>query len=156
VLYLAGTPESLRADFREAKVLDLALFLQLLHLKDRLLDRGLLVHAVAVIEIHTVNAEPFQRLLGRLAAVLGGRVCFEARPVGVHRQSEFGGEEDLLALAGVLLEPLACSKPSSDKDLGDTRERQTFETYLGDPRCHRTHPKCPKRADHPGTAYREP
>jgi hypothetical protein len=82
---------------------------------------------VAVIQIHTVNAEPFQRLLARLAAVLGGRVCVEPRPVGVHRQSELGGEEYLLALAGVLLEPLACSKPLSDEDRSDTRGGKASE-----------------------------
>jgi hypothetical protein len=68
---LAGPPESLGADLRETKVLDFSFVLEFLHLPDCLLDRSLLVHTVAVIEINVLYAESFQRLLTGLTAVLG-------------------------------------------------------------------------------------
>jgi hypothetical protein len=68
---LASSPESLGADLREAKVFDLAFLLQLLHLTDGLLDRSLLVHTVAVIEIDVLYAEALQRAFACFAAVLG-------------------------------------------------------------------------------------
>jgi hypothetical protein len=67
---LASSPESLGADLREAKVLDLAFFLKLLHLADGLLDRSLLVHTVAVVEIDVLHAEALQRAFACFAAVL--------------------------------------------------------------------------------------
>jgi hypothetical protein len=107
VLDLAGTSKSLGANFREAEIPDLALLLQLLHLLDSLLDRRLLIYAVAVIEINTINAEALQRFLASFAAVLGSRVCLYTGPVVFEGQSELRGQEDLLALAGVLSEPVA-------------------------------------------------
>jgi hypothetical protein len=56
----AGSSESLGADFGEAKVLDLALVLEFLHLADGLLDRSLLVHTVAVVEVDVLYAEALQ------------------------------------------------------------------------------------------------
>jgi hypothetical protein len=107
MLNLTSPPESLGADFREAEILDLALLLQLLHLLDSLLNRRLLIYAVAVIKINTLDAEALQRLLASFAAVLGSRVCLDTGPVVFERQSELRGQEDLLALAGVLSEPVA-------------------------------------------------
>jgi hypothetical protein len=46
-------------------------YLELLHFPDSLLDRGLFVHTVAVIEIDVIYAESFQRLLTGLTAILG-------------------------------------------------------------------------------------
>jgi hypothetical protein len=107
VLNLTSPPKSLGADFREAEILDLALLLQLLHLLDSLLDRCLLIYAVAVVKINTLNAKAFQRLLASFAAIFGSRVCLDTGPVVFEWQSEFRGQEDLLALAGVLSEPVA-------------------------------------------------
>jgi hypothetical protein len=61
--HLAGSSESLGADLRETKVLDLSLLLQFLHLPDGLLDWSLLVDTVAVVEIDVLHAEALQRAL---------------------------------------------------------------------------------------------
>jgi hypothetical protein len=66
---LAGPPESLGADLRETEVLDLAFVLEFLHLADGLLDRSLLVHTVAVVEIDVLYAEALQRAFACFAAV---------------------------------------------------------------------------------------
>lgn len=109
MLDLASTPERLGAALRQTEVLDLALLLQLLHLLDRLLNGRHLVQAVAVVEVDMGDAEALQRTLARLAGVLRGGVDV-ARAVLAHRVGELGREEDVLALAWVLLEPLACGK----------------------------------------------
>jgi hypothetical protein len=107
MLNLTSPPKSLRANLGEAEILNLALLLQLLHLAYCLLDRRLLIYAVAVVKINTLDAKALQRLLASFAAVLGRRVCLDTGPVVFERQSEFRGQEDLLALAGVLSEPVA-------------------------------------------------
>jgi hypothetical protein len=56
----AGSPEGLGADLGQAKVLDLAFVLEFLHLADGLLDRRLLVHTVAVVEVDVLYAEALQ------------------------------------------------------------------------------------------------
>lgn len=109
MLDLASTPKRVGAALRQAEVLDLALLLQLLHLLDRLLNGRHLVQAVAVVEVDVGDAEALQRTLARLASVLRGGVDV-ARAVLAHRVGELGREEDVLALAWVLLEPLACGK----------------------------------------------
>jgi len=68
---LAGPPESLGADLGETKVLDFAFGLEFLHLLNCLLDRSLLVHTVAVIQIDMLHAEALQRAFACFAAVLG-------------------------------------------------------------------------------------
>lgn len=56
----AGSPEGLGADLGQAKVLDLAFVLEFLHLADGLLNRSLLVHTVAVVEVDVLYAEALQ------------------------------------------------------------------------------------------------
>jgi hypothetical protein len=91
VLNLARTSESLGADFREAKVLDLALLFQFLHFANCLLNRSLLIDAMAVIKINTIDAEAAQRLLAGLAAVLGGGISRHSRGGDIILQSKFRG-----------------------------------------------------------------
>jgi hypothetical protein len=156
MLDLTGTSKSLGADFRESKVLDLTLLLQLLHLFHCLLNRRLLIYAVAVVKIDTLDAKAFQRLLASFAAVLGSRVCLDTGPVVFERQSELRGQEDLLALAGVLSEPVAfegdvllATKGGNEKFHRDLR------TYLEGLRCLHKRRRCPRRTDRLGTVYRE-
>lgn len=106
MLDLACTLQRLRAALGQTEVLDLALLLKLLHLLDRLLDRSDLVEAVAIVEIDVRNTEAPQRLLASLAQVLGARVDV-AGAIFSHGIGKFGGEEDVLTLARVLLEPLS-------------------------------------------------
>ena len=60
-----------------------------------------------IVQINDVDAQSRQALLARLAAVLGRAVDPEPAS-SISAISEFGREKNMLALAGVGLEPLAC------------------------------------------------
>ncbi len=66
---------------------------------DRLLDRDVRVHAVLVVEVDVVDAEPLQRAVERPAHVLGAAVE-PAVAVLVDDDSELGRELDLVAAIG--------------------------------------------------------
>lgn len=131
----ACTAETVSGDFREAKVLDLALAVDTLvsiknivnkirqvgslllefdHGLDRLLNRRLSVHSVRIVQVDIVNSELLQ---ARLAGLLGVfRSAVDGSLVGavrldLCRNAKLGGQEDVGTAFRVQLEPL------SDEDL---------------------------------------
>jgi hypothetical protein len=87
------------AGLRQADVSDLALAHELRHRADRIFDRSLRVHAVALIQVHVIDVQPLEAALDRLADVRGARVdpaVLGARPAD---ESELRREHDLVTLA---------------------------------------------------------
>lgn len=103
----ARATKRLGATLAQAEILDLAGVLELLHLADGNLDRLVLVQPVAVVQVHVGQAQPTERLVDGAVDVLGLVADAELARVGVAVAGELGGEEDVLALAWVALEPLA-------------------------------------------------
>lgn len=104
---LTGALQRFGAAFAQAEIFDFAAVLKFLHLRDGDFDglRGL--HAVAVVQVDGVDAETFQGFLAGCVDVFGFVADAALAGLGVDEVGEFGGEEDLLALSGVLLEPFA-------------------------------------------------
>ena len=75
-----GPPDGGRRRLGEAEVADLALGHELGHGPDRLLDRRVGVHAVLVVEVDVVDAEPGEGAVAGLAHVLGPAVDRARRP----------------------------------------------------------------------------
>lgn len=90
----------------QAEVFDLAFVLELHHLLDGLLDGGLAIEAVAVVEVDGIDAEVLQRQLARLACLLRRAIDVDST-LAVEDVRELCREEDVLALLRVALEPLA-------------------------------------------------
>lgn len=87
----------------EPQVPDLALFLELHHGLDGVLDGRLGVHAMLVVQVDVVG---LQTLQAGIAGLLHVRGIAHDRPLAIHQPvRELGGEEDLIPAAG-LLEPL--------------------------------------------------
>ena len=94
-------PDRVGRRLAEPDVADLALLHQLGQRADGLLDRRVRVHAVLVVEVDVVGAQPLERALERLPDVL--RRAVEAAPggaVGLRLDAELGGDDDLVAAAG--------------------------------------------------------
>ena len=87
-------------------MLDLALILELYERLHGLLDGRLAVETVHVVEIDKGEAQAAQALCAGLLAVLWRRVDGSAAVLLDH-VGKLGRQEDVLALAGVLLEPCA-------------------------------------------------
>lgn len=117
MLDLASPTQGLAAALRQPNVLDHPLLLQLLELFHRLLDGSFAVEAVRVVEVDVRYSEAGEGFLAGFAAVFGAAV-YEGLVVLVAAVGEFGCEEDLFALAGVGLEPFACSFVGSWSDGG--------------------------------------
>lgn len=86
-------------DLAEAQLLDLALADQLGHDADGLLDGDAHVTAVHVVEVDHVDVETAQTPLDGLADVR--RVVADdplGRVVGIDRQTELGGDDDVVAV----------------------------------------------------------
>lgn len=145
---LARPLQTLRAALRQPDILDLALLFQLLELLHGLFDRRLAIETMGVVEVDVRDAQATEGLLAGSTAVLG-RGVDSAVALLVDLVGEFGGEEDVIALAWVGLEPLACSVIVS---LCELRCEDVWnQSYRGDPRCPGTCRRCPRRARHPGT-----
>lgn len=131
----ACTAETVSGDFREAKVLDLALavdplisimnivnnmrqvgflLLEFDHGLDRLLNGSLSVNSVRIVQVDVVNSELLQACLAGLLGVF--RCAVDSSLVGavrldLCRNAKLGGQEDVGTTLRVQLEPL------SDQDL---------------------------------------
>ncbi len=92
-----GAPDGVGPGFGQAEVADLALGDELGHGADGLLDRGVGVDAVLVVEVDVVGAEPLQRAFDREADVR--RAAVEPAAAGVGHEPELGGQHDLVAAA---------------------------------------------------------
>lgn len=102
---LAGAAEGGGGDLREAEVGDLALVLELDHGADGVFDRGLAVDAVAVVQVDGGDAEAGEGF-GARGFHVGWVAADGVLAVLVGGVGEFGGEEDVGALAGAC-EPFA-------------------------------------------------
>lgn len=85
-------------------MLRLTLILQLLHSLDSLFDRDLGIHSVGVVQIYVRHTQPTQTFGAGFLDVLG-RAVDGAASIGVDYNGELGGQEDVLSLAGIRLEP---------------------------------------------------
>lgn len=119
---LVRAAQAVCAAFGETEVFDFAFLLELGHGFDGELDGGFAVEAVAVVEVDAVNAEAAEGFGAGFFAVRGAAVDL-AGAVGVYFVCELidvsmmvvgskcraclCGQEYLLTLAGVVLEPLA-------------------------------------------------
>ena len=77
---------------------------------------------MAVIEIDVVYPQPFQTLLARLADILW-LISYAACSVGPNVDCEFGGEEDVVPLAGSLKPSVAKGKGLSAESSGRIQRR---------------------------------
>lgn len=104
---LAGAAQGGGAALAQAEVLDLAGVLELLHGADGDLDGLVLVEAVAVVQVDVGQAQAGEGLVD--GAVDVGWVVAGAALAGggVEGDGELGGQENVVALAWVLLEPSA-------------------------------------------------
>lgn len=102
-----GAPERGTAAFGETEIFDFSLGFELGHGFHCLLDGGFAVEAVGVVEVDVVDAETGEGFFAGFEAVLRGRVNTAVSLV-VDGVGELGGQEDVVALAGVLLEPFSC------------------------------------------------
>ena len=94
-------PDGGRCGLGQAEIAHLALGHELAHRPDRLLNRGVGVDAVLVVEVDVVDAEPLQRAVAGLADVLGAAVDGAlGRVVGVAHDAELGGDDRLVAAPG--------------------------------------------------------
>jgi len=139
-----GTPERLRAAFREAKALDLPFLLQLLHFSNSLLDRSLLVQTMTIVQVDEFDAQALQRGLARRPQVSRARVRRERHTLPF--EGKLGREKDLLPLARVLLGPFA-SKVLLATPIGPWQDT----VYRASLHCRHRRPLCPKTDGRPGT-----
>lgn len=124
VVDLASAAERIGGALRKANVLDLALVFQRYHSLNRLFHGCFSVESVAVVEIDEGDAETFQAALASLFAVLWSAIYGSAKdrsalfdtqkekshePAAIIENSvgKLCCQEDILPLAGVLLEPVA-------------------------------------------------
>lgn len=104
MLDLAGSTEGFTAAFGQADILDLALLLELFQLLHRLLDRRLLAQPMNVVEINEREAQTPQGALTRGTTILG-RAVHRAVALGIDFVCELGGEEYIVSLSRIRLEP---------------------------------------------------
>lgn len=90
----------------QSNVLDLALLLERLQSLHRLLYWCHSVQTMRIVQVDVRDAQALQRLLAGLTAVFG-RAVDSPGTIGVDFVGELGSQEDVLTLAGVLLEPFA-------------------------------------------------
>lgn len=107
IAHLAGSSKTVGTAFAQAQVLDLALVLQLLHGLDGGFDGLAGVQSMGVVQVDLVDAQPPQRLVAGLPHVLGLVPHGSRARLGIDKIAKLGGQEDVLALARVVLEPLA-------------------------------------------------
>ena len=94
-------PDGVGRRLGQAEEAHLALGHELGHRPDRLLNRGVGVDAVLVVEVDVVDAEPLEGAVAGLAHVLGTAVDGAlGRVVGVADDAELGGDDRLVALPG--------------------------------------------------------
>jgi len=79
--------------------------LQLDHLCHNMLNRGRAIESMWVPEVNRLNTEPFEALLAGNRNICG--VAAEPKTCGQLDGPELGSKEDVLALLGVLRNPLA-------------------------------------------------
>src|SRR3954471_756462 len=85
---------------RQSDVAHLALADELSQRSNGLLDRRVSVDAMLIVEINGLHAKSLQRCFARLSDVLGLAVHTEERArLGIAHISEFGGENDSVALS---------------------------------------------------------
>ena len=95
-VHLVGAAHGRRRRLREAEEAHLALLDELRHRPHGVLDRHARVHAMLVVEIDRVDAEPPEARVACLRHVLGLAVD-AGRPVGLSEIAELGREDDLVA-----------------------------------------------------------
>ena len=91
--------DGLRCSFREPEVTHLALLDQLRHRAHGVLDRGVRIDAMLIVEINHLDAETAQARLAALPDVLGLAVDAAIAPVLAADVAELGGEDHLIAPA---------------------------------------------------------
>jgi len=115
------------------------ILLQLHHSLNRFLNRRHLIHAKAIIQINSLNAQAFQTLIARLVHIVRARINQYSLPRSTALVPEFCSEEALIALSGSL-EPFSyqvfgilvnvCTVPEGLAEF--ERSIEDFKTRLGD------------------------
>src|SRR6266581_5418758 len=91
--------DGLGRGFREPEIAHLALLDELGHRAHGVLDRGIGIHAMLIVEIDDLDAETAQARLAALPDVLGLAVDAAIAPVLATDVAELGGEDHLVAPA---------------------------------------------------------
>jgi hypothetical protein len=73
--------------------------------RDGLLDRGVVIEAVNLVEVHIVHAQALQRIVYRVHHMLARQPALVGRRT--HRLAQLGRHHDMLAVGGKFLERLA-------------------------------------------------
>ena len=97
-VHRVGATDRLGSGLREPDVQDLALGDQLGEGADRVLDRGVRVDAVLVVQVNAVGPEPLQRALDGGPDVRRGRVEYAGALAGVRDEAELRRDRDLVAM----------------------------------------------------------
>src|SRR5918997_4327208 len=95
-----GLPDGFWSRLGESEIPDLAGLHELPHCADGLLDGGLRVDAVLVVEVYVVYPEARKRRVAGLPYVVGLAAHAEKAPVFAANVAELGGENDLVPAVG--------------------------------------------------------
>ena len=80
--------------FRHPQIAHLSRAHEIGHRTDRFLDRHVQIHAMLIVEVDDVDAQPLQRRVTTLAHVLRRAVDTDVRPCRIAHVPEFGRKDD--------------------------------------------------------------